>query len=75
MAGDEQRPGSERSANDNHAPDEKNAGENADAAERLDAMVLSIARLIGRRIAREDHAKAMRAANDNALPETGDDDR
>lgn len=73
MAGDELRPGTEMPANDNRAPDEENAGD--DAAERLDAVVLSIARLIGRRMAREDHANTMRAANDNAPPETGNDDR
>lgn len=44
------------------AEDKQGAG----ASEQLDAVVLSIARLIGRRMAREDYAKAMRAANDNS---------
>ncbi|MFE3839620.1 hypothetical protein [Pseudogemmobacter sonorensis] len=37
-------------------------------SERLDAVVLTIVRLIGRRMAREDFEKAMRAANDNDAP-------
>ncbi|WP_147272218.1 hypothetical protein [Phyllobacterium salinisoli] len=41
----------------------------AEASERLDAVVLFIARLIGRRMAREDYEKAMLAANDNNDPE------
>lgn len=61
--------GTERSANDNHAPDGRNAGGDTNAPERLDAVVLSIARLIGRRMAREDYEKAMDAANDNNDPE------
>lgn len=44
------------------------ASQNVSSAERLDAVVLSIARLIGRRIAREDFEKATRAANDNDAP-------
>jgi hypothetical protein len=36
-----------------------------------DAVVLTIARLIGRRMAREDYEKAMRAANDNTPPTRG----
>lgn len=47
------------------------AGEKAGASAQLDAVVLTIARLIGRRMAREDYEKAMRAANDNA-PLTND---
>lgn len=39
-----------------------------DAGERLDAVVLSIARLIGRPMAREDFEKVRSAANDNAPP-------
>ncbi|WP_375565807.1 hypothetical protein [Oceaniradius stylonematis] len=74
MADDEQRPGSERPANDNRAPDDKSAERDTAAVERLDAVVLSIARLIGRRMAREDHQKAICAANDKASPEAGDDD-
>lgn len=55
-------------ANDNCPPDGRDAGREVDAAERLDAVVLTIARLIGRRMAREDFEKAMRAANDNDAP-------
>lgn len=69
MAGDGKGPGRERPANDNHAPDEQGGGGDGDACERLDAVVLSIARLIGRRMAREDYEKAMRAANDNSAPD------
>lgn len=60
-------PGKERPANENGKP-----GQQADtgiaATEKLDAVVLTIARLIGRRMAREDHEKAFRAANDNTPP-------
>ncbi|MFE3839499.1 hypothetical protein [Pseudogemmobacter sonorensis] len=68
MADDGKRPGRERPANDNRPPDRRDAGHEVGASERLDAVVLSIARLIGRRMAREDFEKAMRAANDNAPP-------
>jgi hypothetical protein len=44
-------------------------------SERLDAVVLSIARLVGRRMARENFEKAMRAANDNADLEQASDPR
>lgn len=64
-----ERSSRERPANDNHAPDGRNAGGDAGACERLDAVVLSIARLIGRRMAREDYEKAMCAANDNSEPD------
>jgi len=57
-------------ANDNCPPD----GNEVHVSERLDKVVLSIARLIGRRMAREDFEQAMRAANDNAPHEGGDDD-
>ncbi|MFV0291724.1 MAG: hypothetical protein ACK5II_00230 [Paracoccus sp. (in: a-proteobacteria)] len=43
-------------------------------SERPDKVVLSIAKLIGRRMAREDFERAMRAANDNAPHEGGGDD-
>jgi len=58
-------PGPERhpvAANDNggaHSPD-------PEALRKVNDVVLQIARLIGRRMARADHASAMRAANDNA---------
>ncbi|AYW42078.1 hypothetical protein DL351_22515 [Pseudomonas aeruginosa] len=72
MAGDEKRPGEDIPANDNRPPDGQDAMKGADASERLDAVVLTIARLIGRRMAREDFENAMRAANDNA-PKSGDE--
>jgi hypothetical protein len=74
MDDDEQRSGRERPANDNRAPAGQDTEGDAAALERLDAVVLSIARLIGRRMAREDYEKAMDAANDNTPPEAGDDD-
>ncbi|MEP7456289.1 hypothetical protein [Phyllobacterium sp. SB3] len=42
-------------------------GHEADASARVDEVVLTIARLIGRQIARE-HFEALQAANDNASP-------
>lgn len=47
-------------ANDNQGPDER-VGE---TRRQLDQVVLTVARLIGRRIAR-DHFAALSAANDN----------
>lgn len=58
-------------ANANCAPNQRDAGNETDAGQRLDEVVLIIARLIGRRMAREDYDKAMRAANDNAPPARG----
>lgn len=68
--------GKRRPANDNQPPNGRDADVEADASERLDAIVFSIARLIGRRMAREDFEKAMRAANDN-MPRSdeGPDDK
>lgn len=57
----------QRPANDNRLPGGKNVGNEADASERLDRVVLTIARLIGRQIARE-HFEALQAANDNQPP-------
>lgn len=59
--------GKQRPANDNHPPNGKGAARGADASARVDAVVLTIARLIGRQIARE-HFEALQAANDNAPP-------
>ncbi|WP_265516907.1 hypothetical protein [Nitratireductor luteus] len=55
-------------ANDNCEPEHANV-EDADIApwQRVDRVVLSIARLIGRQIARE-HFEALQAANDNRRP-------
>ena len=58
--------GQQKPANDNRPPNGHDAGNEADASERLDAVVLTIARLIGRRMAREGFENAMRVANDNA---------
>ncbi|MGH2341329.1 hypothetical protein ACRC7T_07555 [Segnochrobactraceae bacterium EtOH-i3] len=62
--------GKQKPANDNRPPEGQDAGNEADVSERLDAVVLSIARLIGRQIARE-HFDALQAANDNQPPKTG----
>lgn len=69
MDGDGKGSSRERPANDNHSPDGQEARGDAGACERLDAVVLSIARLIGRRMAREDYEKTMCAANDNSEPD------
>lgn len=82
MVDDGKRNDRERPANDNCAPEvEANKDKDkdkADASERLDAVVVSIARLIGRQMAREDFA-ALTAANDNRAssadrPESAEDD-
>ncbi len=74
--------GKQKPANDNRPPDGQDARSEADASERLDKVVLTIARLIGRQIARE-HFEALQAANDNQPPtprtnapegRSGDDD-
>ncbi len=54
-------------ANDNQGPD----GQDDEARRQLDQVVLSIARLIGRRIAREQFA-ALTAANDNRSQDARD---
>jgi len=59
--------GKQRPTNDNRPPDGQDTGREADVSERVDAVVLSIARLIGRQIARE-HFEALQAANDNKPP-------
>ena len=71
MAGDRKTTGAGRAANDNRPPGGQESEGTADAFQRLDAVVLTIARLIGRRMAREDF-EALQAANDNAPSETGD---
>ncbi len=68
MEGEEKHRGRERAANDNGPPDGDAGSESGNnAAARLDAVVLTIARLIGRQIARE-HFEALQAANDNTSP-------
>ncbi|OWJ76631.1 hypothetical protein CDV52_17805 [Haematobacter missouriensis] len=59
--------GEQRPANDNRPPDGQDVGSEADVSERVDAVVLTIARLIGRQIAREQF-NALQAANDNQPP-------
>lgn len=65
MDGDEKGQGA---ANDNARPADKTDGsveeERRVSYERLDRVVVDIARLIGRQMAREDHAARM-VANDN----------
>ncbi len=76
MADDEQRNEREKPANDNHAADSEVSGGKVDASQRLDTVVLSIARLIGRQMARDDFA-ALVAANDNradSVDSAGDDE-
>jgi len=47
------------------------ANDNGEATARVDAAVMTLARLIGRRIAREE-AGRMEGANDNAPPRDAD---
>lgn len=56
--------GKPKPSNDNHPPDGQEGGGRADSSEKLDGVVLSIARLIGRQMAREAF-EALRADNDN----------
>lgn len=73
-AGDREKRSDERKpANDNGLPGSLNAEREVDPSERLDAIVMSIARLIGRQIARK-HFEALRAANDNRDRSAADDD-
>ncbi|RAX37696.1 hypothetical protein [Rhizobium tropici] len=64
MADDGKLDDREEPTNDNQPPDGQEGAGKADASERLDAVVLSIARLIGRQMARE-HFEVLRAVNDN----------
>lgn len=68
MSADRERSGRQGTANDNHPPNGQDTETKVESFERLDAVVLTIARLIGRRMAREDFEKAMSAANDNDAP-------
>ena len=70
MADEGIREGREKPANDNHLPDEQESASKPDASEKLDAVVLSIARLIGRQMAREEFAARI-AANDNRAGSAG----
>lgn len=77
MADDADRKDRQDPANDNRPPDgdasEVHSHVQAHASEKLDTAVLSIARLIGRQMAREDF-KALQAANDNRNRRAVDDD-
>ncbi|MEF2071923.1 hypothetical protein [Consotaella aegiceratis] len=73
MTSDRKGDGGQEPANDNCSPDRKNAGTELHLS-GVDKVVLSIARLIGKQMAREDFEQAMRAANDNAPHEGGGDD-
>lgn len=74
------QPPRSRPENDNRPPNGQSFGSEADTFQKLDAMVLTIAGLIGRGMARRIE-KAMRAANDKAPlapedtgPEVDDED-
>lgn len=71
--GDGKKCGRKKPANDNRPPNALDAGCETGAFERLDSVVLSIAWLIGRRMAREDYENVLRAANDNNRPEEESD--
>ncbi len=73
MADDGSRTDREGPANDNRAPHEQESEANAKAHGKLDAAVLSIARMIGRQMARE-HFEAQQLANDNRRRGAADDD-
>lgn len=68
MGDDGKRSDRERAANDNGDVD----GPDPEALRKLDAVALKLARIIGRRMAREDFEQAMHAANDNA-PKSSDE--
>ncbi len=55
-------------ANDNGNAD----GPDPEALRKVNDVALQLARIIGRRMGREDHKKAMRAANDNG-PKSSDE--
>lgn len=64
MSDEERRSGRERAANDNRDAE----GPGPEGLIKVDTVALKLARIIGRRMAREDFEKAMHAANDNAPP-------
>lgn len=61
----------DRAADDTQPPAANDNG-NADTSVRIDAAVLTIARLIGRQMAREAFER-LKAANDNEPPERCED--
>ncbi|WP_421951105.1 hypothetical protein [Pelagibacterium sp.] len=70
MGDEEKHWGRERPANDNGGA----GGPYPEALRKIDAVALTLARIIGRRMAREDFEKAMHTANDNSPPEAGGED-
>jgi hypothetical protein len=72
MADDGSHSDRERPANDNPAPQGQESEVKARASGKLDAAVLSIARMIGRQMARE-HFEAQQPANDNKSRGAADD--
>jgi len=72
MADDGSRTDRERPANNNRAPHGPEGECKANAPGKLDAAVLSIARMIGRQMARDDF-EAQQAANDNRSKRAADD--
>lgn len=64
-----------RPANDNAPDGEAEGGKEMTPLRKLDRVVLDIARLIGRQMAREDFARLQAsAANDNAPRKEADED-
>lgn len=59
-------------ANDNQGPDGERDGPDQETRQQVDRVALTIARLIGRRIAREQFA-ALSAANDNRPQDAQED--
>jgi hypothetical protein len=72
MDDDGSRTDRESPANISHAPRGQESEGKAKAPGKLDAAVLSIARMIGRQMARE-HFEAQQPANDNRSKRAADD--
>jgi len=72
MIEDEDCAAGPRAGPEDGSPPAANDNGNSAASGRIDAAVLTIARLIGRQMAREAFER-LRAANDNASPERCED--
>ena len=72
MMEDEDRAAGPQARLEGGPPPAANDNGNGDARARIDAAVLTIARLIGRQIAREAFER-LKAANDNTAPERCED--
>ena len=72
MIEDEDRAAGPRARLEGGPPPAANDSGNGDARARIDAAVLTIARLIGRQMAREAFER-LKAANDNEPPEQCED--